>query len=295
MAMFQTGPNRYPSHPQGEFVHVNQRTLAFFVGMVALGLPTVLLVASLLPTPSLSTCFRDSISNYYYAQFWGGPFIGALIFIGTYMIAYQGEDVHGHEGRLASIAGVFAICVALFPVSGHGCDRSQFRARALTNFGPDGDGGPLDLIKHPPVDDMPDVLAYFQLTSWSETVHYTSAAALFLILAWFALYVFTAVDEHQRTPDGKLNANKIHRNRIYRTCGAVMVGAIVVLAINIATTAITGSTLRGWSAYNMTFWCEAVALWAFGLSWAVKSRFWGTTLEDGDAGAVGATSQTDGR
>ncbi len=278
MKLLQTGPGRYPAQQHDYSPTVNQHTLAFFVGVVALGLPTVLLLASTLPLGDLRTCFRDSISNYYYAQFWGGPFIGALVFIGTYMIAYRGQ--HRAEGNLASIAGVFAIAVALFPVSGHGCDAPSFRARALTNFGPDGEGGPLDLLKHPTVDDLPDISAYFQLTSYSEIIHYTSAALLFAILAWFAFFVFTAVQDHQCLPDGRLTPNKARRNHIYRACGAVMVGAILIMAVNIAVFATTGSSLPRWSANNLTFWCEAVALWAFGLSWAVKSRFWGTALRD---------------
>jgi len=278
MKLLQTGPDRYSAPPKDYLPTVNPRTLAFFVGVVALGLPTVLLVASLFPVSELRTCFRNSISNYYYAQFWGGPFIGALIFIGTYMLAYRGQ--HPAESRLSSIAGFFAIGVALFPVSGHGCDAASFRARALTNFGPDSDGGPLDLLKHPAVDNLPDITAYFRLTSYSDIIHYTSAGMLFIVLAWFAFFVFSAVQPHQRQPDGSLMPNKRRRNIIYHSCGAVMVAAILVMAFNAITVWRTGAPLSGWNTYNLTFWCEAVALWAFGLSWAVKSRFWGTALRD---------------
>mgnify|MGYP000616237917 CR=1 FL=1 len=276
MQMFQTGPNRYPSKSTDAYATINQRTLAFFVGLVAIGLPLFLWLGA--HNPILETCFRDSISHFYYAPFWGGPFIGSLIFIGTYMWVYQGEDAHAAEGRLASIAGVFAFGVALFPTSGHGCDDPAFAARALVSFGSDPEF--LDLIKAKALDGRPDIAPYFQLTSYSAHIHYLSATLLFSFLAWFALVVFTAVDPHQRHADGTLTRDKIMRNTLYYVCGAVMILCIVAMALSAALRAWSGINMDWWNAGNWTFWCEAFALWAFGLSWMVKGRFWDTLLKD---------------
>lgn len=276
MPLFQTGPDRYQSRGPHKHAAINQRTLAFFVGLVALGLPTALIIGAF--NPILETCFRHSISHYYYAPFWGGPFVGTLIFIGTYMWVYQGEDKNGAESRLSSLAGTFAFGVALFPTSGYGCDDLAFTARAMVSFGLD--PTQLDLIKVPPLDGQPNLIPYFQLTPYAATLHYISATLLFAFLAWFALVVFTAVEPHQRNPDGTLTQDKITRNAFYITCGIVMILCILAMGAYAALSRFTALDLSWWNAGRWTFWCEAIALWAFGLSWMVKGRFWDTLLKD---------------
>lgn len=276
MQVFQTGADRYRNASKDPYATINQRTLAFFVGLVALGLPIIMLFGVF--NPYWPTCYRASISHYYYAPFLGGPFIGALVFIGTYLWVYQGEDKDGAEGRLATWAGVFAIGVALFPTSGFGCDAESFTARAMVSFGPDPDH--LDLIKVPPIDGLPDLAPYFQLTTFSASVHYACAALLFSFLAWFALFVFTAVEPHQRNPDGSLKPTKIIRNSLYVACGSIMICCILGMAAYAALGAWTDLDLSWWPRNKLTFWFETVALWAFGLSWMVKGRFWGNALED---------------
>lgn len=278
MSLFQLGPDRYPPHPLNRTETINPRTLAFFVGLVALGLPTVMIIGAF--NTVWDTCFRDFISHYYYAPFLGSIFIGALTFIGTYMIVYQGEDRHGAEARLSTWAGIFAYCVAVFPTDGYGCDEPDFKARAMINFKTDTETGVLDLVKTPNVDGAPDLTLYFELFPHASTLHYTAAALLFGFLAWFALVVFTAVDADQRQPDGTLTQEKVIRNTLYYICGGIMVLAIVVMASYWALSALTDLDLSFWPRYHLTFWCEAAALWAFGLSWMVKGRFWNTALQD---------------
>ncbi|MGB3245366.1 MAG: hypothetical protein WBB25_12590 [Sulfitobacter sp.] len=278
MKMFQTGPDRYAPDPDPKYATIDQRELAMIVGLVALCLPGVLLLASLIgylvpdSMPHLQTCFRDSISHFYYAQFWGGLFIGALVFIATYLFVYKGEDTHKVEGKLATFAGFAALGVAIFPTSHHGCARSSFTSRAFANFGPvDGSEGTLGIILRP------DLIGYFELIPLSQWIHYFCALFLFAFLAWFAFFVFTTVDDHQRNPDGSLKPEKLMRNRLYYFCGGVMVVAILALIAH----AVFGSHVEGnrWNALNATFWCEAFALWAFGISWMVKGRFF-EKLED---------------
>lgn len=278
MQIFQLGADRYKSSSTDAYATIDQRSLAFFVGLVALGLPTIMLIGAF--NPILQTCYRDSISHYYYAPFLGSPFIGALVFIGTYMWVYKGEDKDGAEGRLATWAGIFAVGVALFPTSGFGCDATSFTARAIVSFGPDPDQ--LDLIKVPAIDGLPDLAPYFRLTSFSATLHYLSATLLFSFLAWFALVVFTAVEPHQRKPDGSLTRKKIIRNAFYIACGTVMILCIVAMALYAALSAWTSLDLGWWERGKFTFWFEAIALWAFGLSWMVKGRFLGNFLEDAE-------------
>ena len=97
---------------------------------------------------------------------------------------------------------------------------------------------------------------------------------LFLILALFCLWSFRRDNgEGVLLRDGRkeLSAAKIKRNRLYTICWVVILACIAGLF------ALVGERPEGVpepSAFGITlfFWCEAVALFAFGLSWMVKGR-----------------------
>jgi hypothetical protein len=278
MNMFQMGSDRYQTDPDG-FAGINQRELVMIVGLVALGLPIMLFLAS--HNPIYSTCFRHSISHFYYAPFWGTAFTGALFFIGTYLLIWQGEAVGSADGKLATRAGLAAYGVALFPTGGWGCDDPTFSARPMTGFGlPDGSDFPA-LI--PPNGTPAEVAnAYFMLEfpisglSWfkAEWIHYLSALTMFAFLAWFSLYVFTRVEDRHKKSKGGLTARKATRNSIYILSGLIIVVSILALIGSFIISAFFPSIdFAWWDAGNWTFWFEAFALWAFGFSWMVKGQF----------------------
>ena len=91
-------------------------------------------------------------------------------------------------------------------------------------------------------------------------IHFVSAAALFLVLAYFSLFLFTKTG-------GTPTAQKLTRNRIYRGCGITIVSCIVLLGALHAAGADT--PVR---RFAPVFLLEAVALWAFGFSWFVKGE-----------------------
>ena len=272
MQLFQTGPRRYQAaRPFSQaYAQVNQRNLAFVVGLTALCLPSFLWLGVVLG----QTCFRDSISHFYHAPFWGGPFIGALIFIGAYLCVYQGEDAQRAEARLASVAGIAAFGVALFPVAGHGCDTPPFEARALVEMAIAPGSHQVALIPRIPVS------ASFELFPFVDLLHYASAMVLFGFLAWFSLVVFTAAGPDQRDKTGQLTRAKIIRNGVYLTSGGLILCAMLTLGLVFALEHWTSLNLAWWAAGNWTFWMEAISLWAFGLSWMVKGRFLGLALQD---------------
>lgn len=102
-------------------------------------------------------------------------------------------------------------------------------------------------------------------TAWEAVVHFGSAAALFLTLSYFALFLFTK-------SGGAPTAAKRLRNRVYRTCGVVMLACI--LLIGIYHSRLQDSVIAAWKP---VFWLESLALWAFGVSWFVKGE---TVLKD---------------
>ena len=107
--IFETGLDRF--QPDEKYMSANylldQQFLALIVGMVALGLPFVMLAAA----SRDAVCFYDSISHFYYAQFFGDVLVAALVFIGTFLLAYRGESQR--ESTLANFAGFCAFGVAL--------------------------------------------------------------------------------------------------------------------------------------------------------------------------------------
>ena len=92
------------------------------------------------------------------------------------------------------------------------------------------------------------------------TLHFVSAAALFLVLAYFALVLFT-------TTKGTPTPQKLIRNRIYRACGTAIL--VCIVAIGIAHLALDEPTR---TSTAIVFWLESLALWAFGFSWFVKGE-----------------------
>jgi len=92
-------------------------------------------------------------------------------------------------------------------------------------------------------------------------VHFVSAAAFFLLLAYISYFLFTKTHPHNK----QLTPQKKTCNQIYRICGVIMAGCILLLAIYFF-------FLEDQLPKTTAFWLESVALWAFGVSWLVKGK-----------------------
>jgi hypothetical protein len=253
---------------RGDYV-ISQQYLAALVGAVAFLLPIVLYLAT-----KLGVCFYDSISHFYYAQFWGDIFVGSLVFIGTFLMAYRGE--YEPDDKWAKIAGLCAYAVALFPTKGAGCDMERFSGRILADLQIVTSTGTIEVVRPDNSD------RFFELFKNAELLHYASGALLFLFLAYYCFFVFTRIvpEQHIR-PDGTaLTWHKAIRNSIYRVSGNVIVLCLIVLISNPIHTYLTGNEWSWWNRYNYTFWLESLILWAFGISWITKGRFFGMLLLD---------------
>ncbi len=97
---------------------------------------------------------------------------------------------------------------------------------------------------------------------WMRTAHYISAVSLFLMFIVFSLWLFrrTSVPRGQPLP-----VDKRWRNRIYLWCGLVMIASVLWAASALLT-------------HRDIFWPEAIALWAFAISWLVKGRTHGAVV-----------------
>jgi len=93
-------------------------------------------------------------------------------------------------------------------------------------------------------------------------LHGFFALSLFLTLAFFALVLFRKTD-YAKSP----TPQKLKRNIVYTICGYAMLACIV---LSILVRFLPGSS----SVFNLApiFWLEALAIFAFGVSWLVKGE-----------------------
>lgn len=254
--MFQPDPAFVPAGSEGYFNM--QKRLAFLVGLVAFGLPLVLMTSPWLG----ETCFRDSISHFYYSTRFGTFFVGCLFFIGGFLIAYRGES-HG-EGRGAGIAGLGAIAVAMFPTKGDGCEgRPDFDSRVFASV--------QEANSNVTVTPWPGEHA-FLLFENAGLYHGIAAGIVFTYLGLFCLVVMRRIAQRHLTPTGDVIATKLRRNGLYFICGVTIIACVAALAIKTFLVDSDSPFAQWWDGANMTFIIETIALWAFGTAWFVKSR-----------------------
>jgi len=199
------------------------------VGILAFALPFVLAlgniaVALIGPSHALpQPLFQQSISAYYYTVT-GRFLVGSLCAIAMFLMSCQGYD--RNDEITGYLACLFAIGVAFFPTT---------------------DPGQL----HPPA-----------LDRHIATVHVSSAALMFLTLAYFCLVLFRKTD-----PRNEPTRQKRQRNTVYALCGWTIVGCIVVMtSLNIQAVKLF---LRPIDPL-LTF--ESIALLAFGVAWLTKGE-----------------------
>ena len=108
-------------------------------------------------------------------------------------------------------------------------------------------------------------VAFFPNTGevWEATLHFISAAALFLVMSFFSIFLFTKSDKPREswTPEKRV------RNKIYVACGVVILACIALTGLyNLLPDETTISDI------NPVFWLESLMIWAFGVSWIIKGQ-----------------------
>ena len=219
-----------PSHTNSR----NPAVLSYYamrraVGMIACSLPFVLagggMVMGLLgPGHALPhPLVERSISDYYYSPM-RNYLVGSLCAIAAFLACSRGYDVT--DEILGYLAGAFAFGVALFPSVN------------------------------------PRSYVYTELQVRIGFVHTGFAALMFLVLAYFCIFLF-----RKSSPEKPFTRRKRHRNRIYGACGLTIVVCMVVMV-----TLTIGGIERGRRPSPVLFWCESAALIAFGVAWLTKGE-----------------------
>lgn len=121
-------------------------------------------------------------------------------------------------------------------------------------------------------------------TDWQRIVHFVCAVALFGVLAFFSLALFTKSDKSRtglkhtiadfRLTGAKkvasMSGAKRIRNRVYVICGWLIVACIILIGLYYA---FGQNTVL--SDIRPVLWLEAIMIWSFGFAWFVKGdTFW---------------------
>lgn len=96
-------------------------------------------------------------------------------------------------------------------------------------------------------------------TDFRSMIHYSAAAILFIILAYFCFWPFRKNTKGQKGKKGR-------RSKIYFICGCIIAGCIVSAAV----LPFISNDIK--KALSVTYWAEAIGLWAFGFAWIVAGK-----------------------
>ncbi len=162
-------------------------------------------------------------------------FVGILCSVGLFLFSYKGYEQK--DDIAGHLAGIFAFAIAWLPTTIKGSNSC--------------------------------LISPISNNQLIGTFHLASALLFFSVLIYFSLFLFTKSDAENNKTASKKRTQKQNRNLIYKICGYTMIGCIVLIGIYIA--AFRGKYPKLDNA-NIVFWCEAIALWTFGISWLTKGE-----------------------
>lgn len=209
---------------------ISAKSLMLSIGILAFTFPILLIVNAAI----LGDCelIQNSISAYYHTIS-RNIFVGSICAIAFCLFAYKGYSEL--DNLLANLASILALGVAFFPTS----------------------------VSAP----FTDCLKQSIDTGIVGTLHFISAAALFILLGCFSAFIFT----RSKTDTTE---QKKKRNLVYKICGYLIF--IFILLITIYFTVLK-KKFPSISNFRPVYWLETFSLWAFGFSWLTKS---GVILKD---------------
>ena len=214
------------------------RTLRKAVGGIALALPFALVlgenVRDAVLSPAVDVAWIEASVSAYFHTGMRELFVGSLCAVAIFLLCYKGYA--RIDDLAANVAGLSLIAVAWFPTSERSREGSVNSATIFSDA----------IAADPP---------------WVGGVHFASAILFFVILAGMSLFLFT------RTADrATMTEQKRSRNRVYVACGVTMLASLAVIGISKLPNPNWGEAIQ------LVFWCETLALVAFGVSWLVKAE-----------------------
>lgn len=290
---------------------MDYRTLrAVIGGIVILLVPVVYIGNWLIFIRHPGDCFYNpqwipgSLSGFYYTHM-RNLYVGAMCAVGVFLVAYRGHD--RWDDRLTNVAGLAAICIALFPTMPPYYSKSpngpnEFFTRA-NQCGPS----------------TPITYHLSSHQSSIRDVHVVSLVVLFLMVFLMVLVQFTRTErskaEQQPPVRGSLRAwwkalfpvkqlagrigewwrglFEIKQRRVRNWVFVACAGGIALSALLALFTAIWSSAGKN---VPLLLFAEILAFWCFGIAWFVKGvarkhpRPAGDTRDEPAGGSVPATA-----
>ena len=292
---------------------MDYRTLrAVIGGIVILLVPVVYIGNWLIFIGHPGDCFYNpqwipgSLSGFYYTHM-RNLFVGAMCAVGVFFVAYHGHD--RWDERLTNVAGLAAICIALFPTMPPYYSKSPNGPNQFfTSANPCGPSTPIT----------------YHLSSYQSLIRYlhvVSLLVLFLMVFLMVLVQFTRTKpskaERQQQPPvrGSLRAwwkalfpvkqlarrirawwkglFAVEQRRVQNGVFVVCAGGIALSALLALFTAIWSSAVK---TVPLLLFAESLAFLCFGLAWFVKgaarkhTRPAGDTQEEPAGGSAPATT-----
>jgi hypothetical protein len=230
------------------------------VGWIGSLLPIALIFGGML---FITSSMPESMSGYYYTQM-RNVFVGALCALGIFLVGYDGYDEL--DRWITNVAGLGAIGVAFLPTKPPVCALNE---RACL----------------PP--SVPHLSASQQVVG---DIHLAFAAVTFIALGIMALRFATSEETPAgqgaagrlrhglglARPSGRQPAPKRRRNVVYRVCGVTILSCVGLAALsNVLSMPVT-------VRWPLVFTFEAIAVFAFGISWFVKGQTLLPIIKDRD-------------
>lgn len=207
---------------------IKPKTILSAIGLIAMTFPAVMYFGANIYCNCVGP--QSSISAYYHTGM-RDVFVGLLIGIAFLMFAYNGYDKV--DAILAKCGSVFAAGVAFFPTS----------------------------VLSKPTTCIEEIIV-----SKVDTIHFTCAALLFFILAYFCIFRFTKSDKEI------MDKMKKVRNTVYTCCGVLILLSMIFIAGYIH---FIKDGFAIFASYKPVFWLESLALFSFSIAWGIKSGiFW---------------------
>lgn len=212
---------------------IKQQTLRRLVGILGMLLPLFVYFNIVISYGDWH--ILPAISHYYFTSS-SVYFIIIISTLAIFLLIYKDKDPL--DFYLSCGAGIFALCVLIFPTNNIVPDCAHNTKAFIITFLPD--------------------------NNTRSTFHFIAAAVFLLCLDLMSFFLFT---RSKFSPENRTQMKK-WRNRVYRTCSLLMTLALIVPVLN----------KIGWipdsyyDAHNLTFWVECVAIESFGISWLVKSE-----------------------
>lgn len=222
------------------------RTIRRFIGLLALGLPIILIAIALL----MGFDVVPSISEFFYTPA-REVLVGTIGAISIFLFCYNGHPRNEERAKevwteryvtdrvLSLGAAIGALGVAFFPV------KSDLSWSTI-----------------------PDAM-FVQILgeTCASHLHKASALTFFVALAWFCL------DNFRRPPVGKVSSpSRLKENRHYKICGVIILACTVGLVLlGIASIFLTSLKATA-DEYLVILILETIALIAFASAWIVKGK-----------------------